>query len=179
MKARLLFGVAAVLVAAGLLVAFRPASRQSTTVHGRAIGGKPAPAFSTRDLDGRALRLEDFRGTTVLLNFWASWCVPCREEFPVLADVPSRHPGVRVLGVVFNDSPASAKKFMAAHGGSWPGLSDPDGRIAVAYGVGFKPGLPMTIVIDRDGVIRGRHVGQANVGDIDTLVARATTTPAA
>jgi cytochrome c biogenesis protein CcmG/thiol:disulfide interchange protein DsbE len=118
--------------------------------------GKVAPTFATRDLDGAAVRLVSYRGQTVVVNFWASWCVPCRREFPLLASIDKRD-DVAVLGVVYNDSAANARAFMASHGGTWPGLKD-DGSIARAYRVG--PGVPATIVIGPDGKVVVRHLGE-------------------
>ncbi len=122
----------------------------------RAAVGERAPGFTTRDLDGKSVALRDYRGQTVLLNFWASWCVPCRKEFPLLAQLDAR-PDVAVLGVIYNDSPANARKFIAEHEGTWPGLVD-DGQIARAYRVG--PGIPATIVIDAEGVVVRRQLGE-------------------
>ena len=118
--------------------------------------GDDAPAFSTFDLNNQPVRLADFRGQKVVLNFWASWCVPCRKEFPILAEA-DRRAGVTVLGVVFKDTVANAKKFMAEHQGTWPGLQD-DGKIAKAYRVG--PGIPATIIIGPEGVVLRRHLGE-------------------
>src|SRR3954454_18780335 len=72
--------------------------------------GRPAPVFSTTDLQGTRVVLSDYAGKRVLLNFWASWCGPCRDEFPVLRQVASSHDDVQVLGVVFEDTkgPAAA-----------------------------------------------------------------------
>jgi cytochrome c biogenesis protein CcmG, thiol:disulfide interchange protein DsbE len=124
--------------------------------------GDTAPGFSTHDLAGHAVSLRDYRGQTVVLNFWASWCIPCRHEFPLLAQIDARDK-VAVLGVVYNDSVANARKFMTAHNGTWPGLVD-DGQIARGYRVG--PGIPATIVINPDGTIRRR-----NLGEIRTIAA--------
>lgn len=118
--------------------------------------GDDAPAFSTFDLDGKPVRLVDYRGSKVVLNFWASWCTPCRKEFPLLAEA-DRRAGVVVLGVVFKDTVANAKKFMAEHQGTWPGLKD-DGKIAKAYRVG--PGIPATIVIGPGGKVLRRQLGE-------------------
>lgn len=118
--------------------------------------GDDAPAFSTFDLEGNPVRLDDFRGSKVVLNFWASWCIPCRKEFPLLAEA-DRKAGVVVLGVVFKDTVANAKKFMAEHHGTWPGLKD-DGKIAKAYRVG--PGIPATIVIGPRGTVLRRQLGE-------------------
>jgi thiol-disulfide isomerase/thioredoxin len=128
----------------------------SSTDAQRADVGSTAPGFVTRDLDGNRVRLRDYRGQTVLLNFWASWCVPCRKEFPLLAQVDKRE-NVAVLGVIYHDTDANARKFIAEHGGTWPGLRD-DGSIARAYRVG--PGIPATIVIDADGKVTRRVLGE-------------------
>lgn len=118
--------------------------------------GDPAPTFSTFDLDGNPIRLADYRGQRVVLNFWASWCIPCRKEFPILAEA-DRRAGIVVLGVVYKDSVANAKKFMTEHQGTWPGLKD-DGNIAKAYRVG--PGIPATIIIGPQGTILRRQLGE-------------------
>ena len=129
-----------------------------------AVVGRAAPTFSTTDLAGKKIRLVDYRGQTVVVNFWASWCVPCRREFPLLARLDAR-PDVAVLGVVFNDTVVNARKFMADQGASWPGLRD-DGAIATAYRVG--PGIPASIVIDPKGVVTVRHIGEFS--SIDQLI---------
>ena len=118
--------------------------------------GDTAPGFTTRDLSGHTVRLSSYRGQTVVLNFWASWCVPCRHEFPLLAQIDAR-PNTVVLGVVYNDSTSHARTFMTDHDGTWPGLVD-DGQIARAYRVG--PGIPATIVINPDCKIRRRNLGE-------------------
>ena len=118
--------------------------------------GEEAPGFSTFDLDNRPVRLADFKGQLVVLNFWASWCTPCRKEFPILGEI-DRRAGVVVLGVVFKDTVDNAKKFMTEHRGTWAGLQD-DGKIAKAYRVG--PGIPATIVIGPEGAVLRRHIGE-------------------
>src|SRR5437763_248240 len=85
------------------------------TTSGVAAGcaaGKAAPAFITTDLQGARVGLSDYAGKRVLLNFWASWCGPCRDEFPVLRQVAASHPDVQVLGVVFEDAQGPAAAFM-------------------------------------------------------------------
>lgn len=127
-----------------------------------------APAFETVDLQGRTVRLEDYRGEPVLVNFWASWCVPCRKEFPLLKAVHGK--GATVLGVVFDDTADAARDFMRDQGATWPALEDPGGRIAESYGVGSRPGLPVTVAVDRAGVLVERHVGELRQEDVDRLV---------
>lgn len=133
------------------------------------IVGRAAPAFDLETLDGQRIRLADLRGSAIVLNFWASWCIPCREEAPVLtaADRNYRLRGLRVLGVVYQDSATSARDFMTRYGQTYPGLLDPDGRTAIDYGV-F--GIPETFFIDPDGVVRARQVGVIRADEIDRQV---------
>jgi len=158
---------AAVVVAlVGGYFAFRPAD--SATPARAAVGSK-APGFSTFDLDGSSVRLAAaLEDGPVLVNFWASWCVPCRDEFPMLARVHGR--GVTVLGVIFRDEPENAREFMKSQRAAWPGLLDPQGRIAAAYSVAQRPGIPVTYAIDADGVVRERHLGPLTQADLDRLV---------
>lgn len=156
--------MAVVVIAAGAVLALRPAGEAPTK-------GSSAPAFETFDLDGKPVRLADYRGKVVLLNFWASWCVPCRKEFPLLKKV---HGGdVAVLGVVYQDSRRSAAAFMRDQGATWPGLIDPKGQIADAYGVATKPGIPVTVAIDARGALVQRHTGELRAGDLEKLISSA------
>jgi cytochrome c biogenesis protein CcmG/thiol:disulfide interchange protein DsbE len=140
--------VAAVLLGIGL---FRPSGKSSAA--------DAAPLFFSRDLNGRPMALRSYRGRPVLLNFWASWCVPCRSEFPVLKQLQAQHPDLAVLGVVFEDGDASARAFMQSQGATWSGVRDPKGQIAGAYGVRPKPGIPVSVLIGSSGRIIARRVG--------------------
>ena len=122
------------------------------------IVGRPAPAFDLETVDGRRLSLADLRGSPVVLNFWASWCLPCREEAPLLTAAAREYEaqGLRVVGVVYQDSADSARDFMERYGQTFPGLLDHDGRTAIDYGV---VGIPETFFIDREGIVRSRQVG--------------------
>jgi len=124
--------------------------------------GKPAPIFVLRTLNGReAVRMSQLRGHVVVVNFWASWCLACREEHPNLMAAWQRYgdSGVVFLGIVYQDTVANARAFMREMGGGWPNLVDPRGRTALDYGV---YGIPETYFIGRDGVISYKRVGPSS-----------------
>lgn len=120
-------------------------------------GGEPAPDFSGRDLWGRPVSLASFRGHPILINFWASYCAPCRSELPLLQETARQHPGLRVVLVDERDNAAAAGALLAQLGIQLPVVADPDGQIGTRYGVAA---LPSTVFVHSDGVVEGRHVGQ-------------------
>lgn len=127
--------------------------------------GDPAPDFQLATLDGGSVTLAELAGRPVVVNFWASWCDPCVEEFPLLEEARAAHAadGLVVVGIVYRDEPAAAAAFMAAHGASWTGLVDPDGAVARRYGI---YGPPETFFIGRDGVVAGHQIGQLSASDL-------------
>jgi cytochrome c biogenesis protein CcmG/thiol:disulfide interchange protein DsbE len=121
--------------------------------------GKPAAAFSLTTFSGAPVSLESLRGKIVVLNFWASWCVPaCYEEAPTLERTwrEYKDKGVTVVGVDIQDKEEAAREFLAKFGHSFPNAPDPKGRVAVDYGV---YGVPETFFIDRQGRVRFKEVG--------------------
>jgi cytochrome c biogenesis protein CcmG, thiol:disulfide interchange protein DsbE len=121
--------------------------------------GKPAPEFSLPRLDaGSTIGSRDLGGQVVVLNFWASWCVPCRDEHSALQEAWRRYRerGVVVLGVSFEDSAEGAMDFRNELGGDWPLATDPGSETAIAYGV-F--GVPETFVIAPDGTVSAKTTG--------------------
>jgi cytochrome c biogenesis protein CcmG/thiol:disulfide interchange protein DsbE len=119
---------------------------------------QPAPAFTLTLFDGEVLRIEDLRGKVVFLNFWASWCPPCRAEARTLeaASRKYREQGVVFVGVNIQDTEESARAFLEEFGITYPNGIDRGARIAIEYGVW---GLPETFFIDRGGRITYKHVG--------------------
>lgn len=120
--------------------------------------GKPAPAFSAPTLAApeRVLRKEDMLGKVWMLNVWASWCVACRQEHPVLVAY-ARAGGVPVYGLNYKDKREDGLRWLAQFGNPYTDtLFDNDGRIGINYGV---YGVPETFIIDRAGVIRYKHIG--------------------
>jgi cytochrome c biogenesis protein CcmG/thiol:disulfide interchange protein DsbE len=139
--------------------------------------GKPAPAFTLERLDGSGtVALADLSGKVVVMNFFASWCLPCTQENPALVRVFERYRGsdVVLLGVNLQESRENGLAYVKRMGIGWPTLADDDGRVVLSYGV-FLP--PETYFIGPDGVIAGRHIGPIDedtlVTAIETLRARA------
>jgi peroxiredoxin len=137
-------------------------------------GQRPeAPAVSGTTVTGARLSLSSYRGDTVVLNFWGSWCAPCRAEAPALASlasqVQSKH--VRFLGIDIRDEPDSAKSFMQTFNVSYPSLSDPNDQIALAFRSTVPPAaIPTTLVIDRNGRIAARIFGAASYEELKSVV---------
>jgi cytochrome c biogenesis protein CcmG/thiol:disulfide interchange protein DsbE len=127
--------------------------------------GSPAPEFALSDLNGNPIRLADLRGRPVIVNFWASWCGPCVEEFPLLQRALEQHEadGLAVIGIVVQDRSEAARAFMARMGAAWPAAMDPDDSVAGSYGL-YAP--PESFFIDRHGVIASRQVGQLSQADL-------------
>jgi cytochrome c biogenesis protein CcmG/thiol:disulfide interchange protein DsbE len=120
--------------------------------------GQPAPDISLATTDGRPVTLSELRGRPVIVNFWASWCVPCREEFPLYRDAYERHAadGLEILGVIHDDETAPAAAFGESFGAAWPLLVDPDNEAWRDYQGAF---LPLSYFIDRDGVVHSVSYG--------------------
>lgn len=140
-----LTGVFVAVVVAGLIVGWIVRSGPTEI----AQIGQPAPEFSVEVFDGATFTLSEARGTPVVVNLWASWCPPCREEIPDISAFAEAHPEVRVIGVAVEDSERSAREFAAEIGASYP----------LAMGTtGFEDaypnlGLPATYIIDSNGTI--------------------------
>ena len=131
--------------------------------------GIRAPDFALPLFDGSTVRLSDYRGKAVVLNFWASWCIPCREEAPLLeaAWQALKNRDVVVLGVNIQDTQEAAKAFIRDFRQTFPNGRDATGKITIDYGV---YGIPETFFIDRQGRITAKVIGPLGP---ETLVARA------
>lgn len=164
----LAFGLSLVVLLGLLgLLAFGLTSRPLVVV--AATEGRPAQDFRLPTFDGRTIALSDYGGRVVVLNFWASWCAPCRVEAPVLEQAwrHYRDQGVVVLGINIWDKESDARAFMREFGLTYPNVLDNGGRVAIDYGVA---GIPETYVIGRDGRVVGKHSGPATAERLAELL---------
>jgi cytochrome c biogenesis protein CcmG/thiol:disulfide interchange protein DsbE len=133
---------------------------------------KPAPPIVLQSLDGSTtVRLADYLGRPVMVNFWASWCLPCRQEFPLLAGARAAHAadGLEILGIVYHDGPQAAQQFAEQYGGNWPLLADP----ADAAWHDYQGALvPTTYYIDRQGIVRAVSYGPPPSGTLEEQLAK-------
>lgn len=129
-----------------------------------ALIGRAAPALALAPLPGLmrdgapapGLSGDDFRGAITVVNVWASWCGPCRQEHPLLMEL-AKNPAVRVVGINYKDNPENARRFLGALGNPYAAVGvDPSGRAAIEWGV---YGVPETFVVGPDGTIRHKHIG--------------------
>jgi len=148
--------IVVVLAAAALFVGFAPSTGINV--------GQQAPPLTGTTIDGRTVNLADFRGRPVVVNFWASWCIPCRQEFPLFKDEQAAHPELVFLGVVYHDTPDLARAFVADQGATWPSLIDPGDAMATAYKMAAPP---QSYFIDASGIIRSRQIGTVSREDFD------------
>lgn len=119
--------------------------------------GKPAPSFNLPRLDApeQSMSVHELRGQVWVLNVWASWCAPCRQEHPLIAELARS--GVPVYGLNYKDKVLDARSWLAKLGDPYTAtLTDAEGLVGIDYGV---YGVPETFVIDRAGVIRMKHIG--------------------
>ena len=120
--------------------------------------GKPAPEFTMRLLNGGEFRLSDLEGVPLIINFWASWCPPCRQESPGFERLWRRYrdTGIQFVGVDIQDDESDAEAYVREFGLTFPNGLDPDGKITIDYGV---IGLPVTFFVGSSGIVEGRWVG--------------------
>jgi peroxiredoxin len=122
------------------------------------LTGQPAPDFALKSAEGNNLRLSEYRGEVVLINFWATWCGPCRQEMPLLDDLYKRYErvGFRLLGVNIDEDSGRAMQMADELGVSFPVLFDEKKEVSRLYQV---EAMPVTLLVDREGTVRHVHLG--------------------
>jgi cytochrome c biogenesis protein CcmG/thiol:disulfide interchange protein DsbE len=157
--------VAALLIA---LLAFSPSSSDQPVTS--PVVGKVAPGISAKDTDGKQFSLRQLRGGWVLVNFFATWCAPCKAEQPQLIQWANEPEGSDFLvSVSFNDQASKVKKFFQANGGDWPVIAQGNADIALNYGV---IQLPESYLIRPDGSVAAKFNGGVTAAGVDSIIAR-------
>lgn len=138
--------------------------------------GDQAPDFTLTTLDGTKVTLSDYRGKPVVVNFWASWCNPCRDEFPRFREALAAHRGKFVmLGVDYKDIVSDARKFAKSQRATWPMLDDSANAVSRAYGI---RAVPQTFFIRRDGTIAQRFYSEPGAEEFAAALAKIMRPPA-
>ncbi len=143
---------------------------------GAPLVGRAAPEFALLPIDGGdPVTLASLRGRPAVINFWATWCVPCFQEHPLLVGA-ARSLGARArfVGVIYEDSEEQVRAFLARQGSAYPSLVDPGSRTAIAFGV-F--GVPETYFLDADGKIAAKHVGPLDGASLEAKLRQAGLAP--
>jgi cytochrome c biogenesis protein CcmG/thiol:disulfide interchange protein DsbE len=149
---------AGLVVVVPLVVLLAAGFGRDPKLRSEALVGQAAPIFALEQLDGMPFSLAENAGQPVVVNFWSTWCQPCKIEHPVLLDAAQVYGpmGVRFVAVIYQDEPSKARAYLRRNGSAWPTLIDPGGRTAIAYGVA---GVPETFFIDRDGQVVHKVAG--------------------
>jgi peroxiredoxin len=136
-----------------ILAIFAASSLASSTLEGQS-----APDFVLKSSAGNNLRLSEYRGDVVMINFWATWCGPCRQEMPLLDDLYGRYErvGFTLLGVNIDDDSRRAMKMIEELGVNFPVLFDESKDVSKLYAV---EAMPVTVLVDREGTVRHVHLG--------------------
>ena len=141
----------------------------ATSRSGKELVGKKAPSFVAPKVGGQLVSLENYKNKPLVLNFWASWCPPCRDETPGMERIWRKYEdqGVVILGINVQDGEKEAERYISEFGVTFSNALDLDGSITVDYGV---TGLPVTFYIDNDSVVTGRWVGSISEDRLDNWV---------
>jgi len=165
------FVAAAVGVVVALLIAllaFSPSSGEQPVTS--PVVGKLAPDISAKETTGKPFSLMDLRGGWVLVNFFATWCAPCKAEQPQLIQWANEHSGDDfIVSVSFNDEASKVKEFFNSNGGDWPVIAQGNADIALDYGV---IQLPESYLVAPSGVVAAKFNGGVTASGLDQIIAR-------
>ena len=157
-----------VMIGAGIYEGWFARAPQPLEIDTTPLIGHPAPDFTLPNLDGQSLSLAGLRGKPVLLNFWATWCVPCKSELPALQRFADEQKGRwTVLGVDELETRDAVAAFAHSLDIRYPLATDADGVVGQRYRIG---GLPSTFAIDAQGIVRVVHLGPLAAGDLQQLM---------
>ena len=163
-KRLIIYGIVA-LCLLGLYVAGRRTAQKPRPT----ASGNAAPEFSVTDIDGKKLSLSDYRGKVILLDFWATWCTPCRAEIPHFVEMQQKYgpQGFQVVGISMDDDAKPVKEFYRQFNMNYP-VAVGDDKLAQSFGGVL--GLPVNFIIDREGRIHAKYLGATDVSVIDKAV---------
>lgn len=146
------------IVLLGALLVVVPGIFAGSSFASSGLAGQEAPDFALKSASGSNLRLSEYRGNVVMINFWATWCGPCRQEMPLLDDLYARYNrvGFSLLGVNIDDDSSRAREMAEELGVSFPVLFDDRKEVSKLYQV---EAMPVTVLVDREGKVRHVHLG--------------------
>lgn len=173
MTARRALALGALVVVLGASAVAASRLGEDTDYRATPLLGRVVPDATVTTLDGQTLALRDLAGRSVIVNFWNTWCVPCRREVPALERFWARHandPDLVFVGIVRDDTDDAVRDFVDERRWDWDIVFDPGERAALAFGT---TGQPETFAIAPDGLVVGRRVGEATVDDLEQLLAMA------
>lgn len=171
-RAALFAAVPVLLVLAVFVVILATREPSANRIASTPLLGKRAPAIEGTTLTGDEFSLDDLHGRWVVVNFFATWCVPCIQEHPELVSFQRRHAQVgdaSVVSVVAGDEPDTVAAFFEKNGGDWPVLSIDTGRVALEYGM-VK--VPESYLVDPDGIVQAKIIGGVTSTGLDQLIGK-------
>lgn len=164
-------GVGFLVVVLGVVLATQVNS--SPTFEGGALLGEPAPEFALTSFEGEPVDNASLEGKAVIVNFWNSWCIPCRAEHDALAEFYARHagePDFAMVGIVRDDTEDAAREWVEERGVDWTVAMDPRDQAALGFAT---TGQPETYAISPDGVVVGKQLSEVTVDDLELMLERA------